>query len=98
MIFRLNPACIAYAGTKDKRGVTSQWLSIFKIEPKRLHEASGLLRNIKIGNYCYKQKTLSLGDLKGNRFRIALRYQIYFPIKNFRDNEKIINYKMNIYT
>lgn len=31
------------------------------------------LKNIKIGNICFKHEPLKLGQLRGNRFRIALR-------------------------
>lgn len=31
------------------------------------------MRNIKIGNICFKNQPLKLGRLRGNRFRIALR-------------------------
>lgn len=44
-----------------------------KLHPKNLTTRTRCLKNIKIGNICFKDKPLKLGELKGNRFRIALR-------------------------
>ncbi|XP_030747841.1 pseudouridylate synthase 7 homolog [Sitophilus oryzae] len=62
---------ITYAGLKDRRAKTSQWFSIKKLIPFKLFKKR--VRNIRIGNIEFKDKPLALGDLKGNRFRIALR-------------------------
>lgn len=62
-----------YAGVKDRRAKTTQWISVRKVPPSKLIEKTKPLRNIKIGNFCFKDVPLKLGRLKGNRFRIALR-------------------------
>lgn len=62
-----------YAGVKDKRGKTTQWFSIRKMPPWKLITKTKTLRNIKIGNISFKDKPLKLGQLGGNKFRIALR-------------------------
>ncbi|XP_050540711.1 pseudouridylate synthase 7 homolog [Daktulosphaira vitifoliae] len=62
---------IKHAGTKDKRGNTTQMMSIRRIEANKLVKVSA--RNVWIGNYVYKDATLKLGDLKGNRFNMVLR-------------------------
>uniref|UniRef100_A0A1B6CNJ3 TRUD domain-containing protein n=1 Tax=Clastoptera arizonana TaxID=38151 RepID=A0A1B6CNJ3_9HEMI len=62
---------ISHAGTKDKRAVTTQKMSIKKILAEKLKALS--LWNVYLGNYEYKNKSLRLGDHNGNRFRIAIR-------------------------
>jgi tRNA pseudouridine13 synthase len=62
---------IKHAGTKDKRGNTTQMISVRKLNADNV--AKAYTRNIWTGNYVYKDFSLKLGDLKGNRFRIALR-------------------------
>ncbi|XP_070192243.1 pseudouridylate synthase 7 homolog isoform X2 [Littorina saxatilis] len=62
-----------YAGTKDKRGKTTQQITAHKIPPKRLQDLNKFLRNITVGNFSYVENKLRLGDLKGNRFTIVLR-------------------------
>lgn len=69
---RMKPNYFSYAGTKDKRGVTSQLMSVRKTRAERLL-ALGTMRGVKLGNFVYKNKSLRLGHLKGNHFRIAIR-------------------------
>lgn len=64
---------ITYAGTKDKRAKTTQWACIRRREPAVVVRAARRLRNITVGNFMFRDQPLKLGQLKGNRFRIALR-------------------------
>ncbi|XP_025197379.1 pseudouridylate synthase 7 homolog [Melanaphis sacchari] len=68
---RVKVNTIKHAGTKDKRGNTTQMLSVRKLNANNV--AKFYARNIWTGNYVYKDYTLKLGSLKGNRFRIVLR-------------------------
>lgn len=70
---KMKPALFAYAGTKDKRAKTSQWISVRKSEPSRICNAAKRCQGVRVGNFKFKPETLRLGSLKGNRFRIALR-------------------------
>lgn len=68
---RISQNSISYAGTKDRRGVTTQRMCIRRITAKRVN---ALNRNrLWCGNFQYKDDPLKLGQLKGNRFLIALR-------------------------
>ncbi|XKL64884.1 hypothetical protein PGB90_004970 [Kerria lacca] len=68
---RISQNWITYAGTKDRRAVTTQWICVKRINAKRI---SALSRNrLWFGNFKYTNKPLNLGDLKGNRFVIVLR-------------------------
>ncbi|KAJ1942256.1 multisubstrate pseudouridine synthase 7, partial [Linderina pennispora] len=73
-LLRVKPGCFGMAGTKDKRGVTVQKCSSFKIEHSRLIWASLKLQGARLGNFSYAPRDLSLGDLAGNQFQIVLRY------------------------
>ena len=70
---RIPASSFAYAGVKDKRAKTTQWFSVKKVEPWKLIIKTKSLWGVKIGNIAFKDKPLKLGDLKGNKFRIALR-------------------------
>ncbi|KAG0288435.1 multisubstrate pseudouridine synthase 7 [Linnemannia gamsii] len=62
-----------FAGTKDRRGITSQWVTAHKVKAERLLALNKGLRNMSLGNFSYVAKSLKLGDLNGNRFMITLR-------------------------
>ncbi|KAG0134720.1 pseudouridine synthase [Tuber indicum] len=66
----------SFAGNKDKRAVTVSWFSAYKVRAERLaqlNQGEGGLRGCHLGNFCYKDTGLGLGDLCGNEFVITLR-------------------------
>ncbi len=69
---------IGFAGTKDKRAITTQLISIYKGEAdaiSALHIPD--LTIVPVGN---SEQQISLGHLQGNRFHIALHeYQLPDP-------------------
>lgn len=74
--FGLEEAEVGYAGRKDARGVTTQWLSVpaRKVEPElEAVEALGELRLLEAKRH---QNKLRLGHLRGNRFTLHLRGSI----------------------
>ncbi|KAL7734092.1 hypothetical protein ACLKA6_011774 [Drosophila palustris] len=70
----LRPSQVNYCGTKDKRAKTTQSFCIKRRTPEAIANAARGMRNVYIGNFSFSSKTLKLGDLQGNRFRIALRH------------------------
>lgn len=79
---------ITYAGMKDKRGVTSQYCTVFQKTPQDLlvlnqncankSAGGGNTKNhgsciIRVGEFSYVDRELRLGMLSGNRFDIVLR-------------------------
>ncbi|CAA6658521.1 unnamed protein product [Spirodela intermedia] len=62
-----------FAGTKDKRAVTTQRVTVFKQYAKKLASLNNRLIGIKVGDFCHVQEGLVLGKLLGNRFTIVLR-------------------------
>jgi len=65
---------VNYCGTKDKRAKTTQSFCIKRRTPEAIVNATRGMRNVYIGNFSFTSNTLKLGDLQGNRFRIALRH------------------------
>ncbi|XP_043275494.1 pseudouridylate synthase 7 homolog [Venturia canescens] len=70
---RIESSLFNYAGTKDRRAHTTQWVNIRKFSPKVIHDAARQVRGAFVGNFKFSKNALSLGMLKGNRFKIALR-------------------------
>lgn len=60
-----------FAGTKDKRAVTRQYVSCFGVNKEQLERIKA--DGIKIEFLGYKDEPISLGDLKGNSFVIRLK-------------------------
>lgn len=88
---KIKPSHFAYAGTKDKRAITSQWICAKKVEPQKICQAAKKTQGVRVGNFKFHADTLRLGDLKGNRFKIALRSvkgeqeEIAKSLESFRD-------------
>lgn len=62
---------IGYAGRKDARAITRQWISVEHIETDTLRNLN--LNNIKILEVTRHGNKLKIGHLSGNRFIIRLR-------------------------
>ncbi len=62
---------ISFAGTKDKRALTAQWISLRGVRWKNLEELH--LKDIAFHTPVYMRKRLRLGDLRGNHFRVRVR-------------------------
>lgn len=65
----ISKKCIGFAGTKDKRAVSTQRISIYKIKP---NVSELKIRDIQIFPLCYSNKRVELGDLWGNRFTVKV--------------------------
>ena len=89
------PKTIKFAGNKDKRGITTQKLSLYNTLP---NEITGMTKskhwnkNIEISNFSFSDKELRLGLLKGNQFCVCFRF-----VENINKNDfenllkKIVN-------
>ncbi len=61
---------IGFAGTKDKRAVTTQLFSFENVPPERIQ---GLrLKDLEVLDAVRSDRPLEIGDLAGNRFRIVV--------------------------
>jgi len=66
---------IGYAGTKDRRAITTQRMSAHRMKPERLAALNKIANpmGIWLGDFGYSRTPVKLGDLKGNEFIITLR-------------------------
>lgn len=62
---------IGFAGTKDKRGVTSQYMSFEDVDVAAV--SSLRISDVSVDAVQRSPRALSLGDLLGNSFRIRIR-------------------------
>ena len=62
---------IGYAGLKDARAVTSQFMSLPKVPPERVLDIRH--RKFRVLSAIRNEKPLRIGYLKGNRFTIRIR-------------------------
>ncbi|XP_021742225.1 multisubstrate pseudouridine synthase 7-like [Chenopodium quinoa] len=69
----VQPKSFGFSGTKDKRSVSTQQVTMFKQRASKLASLNAKLIGIKLGDFCYVREGLQLGQLFGNRFTITLR-------------------------
>eukprot|EP01022_Parablepharisma_sp_SALTPOND_P000831 TRINITY_DN105118_c0_g1_i1.p2 TRINITY_DN105118_c0_g1~~TRINITY_DN105118_c0_g1_i1.p2 ORF type:complete len:395 (+),score=41.87 TRINITY_DN105118_c0_g1_i1:76-1260(+) len=78
-IFRLsritgkNVKSFMFAGTKDKRGITTQKVCVFTHDSSKTQGQLCHITGLRLGNFTEGKESLQLGDLQGNRFCLALR-------------------------
>ena len=71
------PKQFQIAGNKDKRGITSQRITINRCNAEQLirqQRTKDWDNKIKVGSFERVHKPLKLGSLMGNRFSVALRF------------------------
>jgi len=68
---RISQKRFGWAGTKDKRAVTSQRISIMNLDESDLKKIN--LPDLKIRVLGRTNRAVGLGDLRGNSFRITIR-------------------------
>lgn len=78
---RMKPRSFQFAGTKDRRAVTVQRVSVERVLINPMISAGRTLRNAYIGNFEYRPHPLQLGELTGNEFVITLRdCDFHYPV------------------
>lgn len=76
----MRPANFCFAGTKDRRAVTSQLVSAWRLDPKKLLNSVRRYNKrpfLKVGNFSFKKDPLKLGQLSGNKFDIVIRHLVH---------------------
>ena len=78
---RMDARSFQFAGTKDRRAVTVQRVSVERALVHAMISAGRTLRNAYIGNFEYRPHPLQLGELTGNEFIITLRdCDFHYPV------------------
>lgn len=72
-LLKIKPGMFGYAGTKDRRAITTQWVSVYRVRAEQLQNLNSALRNLCVGNFRYCKEPLKLGSLSGNQFIVTLR-------------------------
>ncbi|KAK1789491.1 hypothetical protein P4O66_015408, partial [Electrophorus voltai] len=69
------PSDFSYAGTKDKKGITYQSMTVKKISPQRLVELTPEFerRGMQLSRIIPASEPLRLGRLQGNHFDLVIR-------------------------
>src|SRR5437867_12043558 len=62
---------IGFAGTKDKRALTTQFFSFENVPPEAIKALR--MKDIEVLDLSRSDRPLEIGDLVGNRFQIVLR-------------------------
>ncbi|OQO05904.1 hypothetical protein B0A48_10000 [Cryoendolithus antarcticus] len=70
---KLNIRNVGFAGTKDRRGVTVQRVSMYRVRKEQLLPITRMARNWHIGDLTHSNRGLELGELRGNEFHLTLR-------------------------
>lgn len=78
----INAKDISFAGTKDRRAVTEQLISVRDYYEKRIKGVK--LKGIEVSFYGRGDERIKLGDLKGNAFRITARNLSKKPLRESR--------------
>ncbi|KAK5627784.1 hypothetical protein RRF57_003499 [Xylaria bambusicola] len=86
---RLHPKAFGAAGTKDRRAVTVQRVSIKNRSPNSLIAVNERINNVKIGDFKYEQDPIRLNDHDGNEFVIVLKNCIFSGTENLSFEEKL---------
>ncbi|KAI9907539.1 hypothetical protein PsorP6_016537 [Peronosclerospora sorghi] len=74
----MNVSSFTYAGTKDKRGITTQLCTVYRGSKEKLEKVNRAeyeldTCNFLVGNATFVPERINLGDLRGNRFSITIR-------------------------
>ena len=87
---KMKPPVFQFAGTKDRRAVTVQRVSVFRVLIERMIQVGRRMHSGKIGNFEYRPYPLQLGESAGNEFTITLRdCDFHYPIPV--DSEEMAN-------
>lgn len=87
----MKPRSFAFAGTKDRRAVTVQRVSVFRKMADHLASLNKDMRGSRIGDFTYEKHGLELGDLTGNEFLITLR-DCQFPGGENLEGAALVNH------
>jgi tRNA pseudouridine13 synthase len=77
---------MGFAGMKDKRAVTRQWICVVNGDPEKIKELEEKLYKVKILKIKQNEKKLRIGQLIGNKFRLLIR-----ETENPEEDVKIAN-------
>jgi tRNA pseudouridine13 synthase len=82
---------IGFSGTKDKRAITTQTISLYKVREEHLKKVN--IKGLTIEPLGYSNNPISLGRHEGNKFKITVRNLDSYPESiNLGNKKKFVNY------
>ncbi|AUB55150.1 tRNA pseudouridine(13) synthase TruD [Methanobacterium subterraneum] len=87
---KINRKQMGFAGMKDKKAVTRQWICVSNKTPEELQGLGEKLHNVKIIDIIPNQKKLRMGQLVGNKFRLMVR-DVEDPGTAAQEAQEILN-------
>lgn len=88
-ILQISQKRISVAGTKDKRALTTQKISIYDVDAPKIEKI--YLKDVELKVLGRSRKSVELGDLWGNDFRITIRNIVHSPEETSKLLEKTTN-------
>ncbi|XDG00790.1 hypothetical protein ABKA04_000405 [Annulohypoxylon sp. FPYF3050] len=88
-LLNLKPSFFGTAGTKDRRAVTSQRVSIRRRNPQAMASLNAKLYNIRIGDFTFEKYPIHLGQHGGNEFVIVLKNCHFNGTENLTFEQKL---------
>src|SRR3989344_5751746 len=70
IILKIPRKYIGFAGNKDRRAITTQYISVYKVTKEKLEKLNITDANLEFLGY--GKTPITLGSLLGNRFKIKL--------------------------
>eukprot|EP01031_Cornospumella_fuschlensis_P028057 gene28057-33875_t len=72
---RISTNSITFNGTKDKRGITAQKLTVYRKKPSDFKKINTYPHNpiMRVGDFAFTSQCARLGKLSGNQFELVLR-------------------------
>lgn len=68
---RVSRKRISFAGTKDKRSISTQFFSFYRLQPQKIRDLQ--IKDVSVEEVFYSDESLHIGDLIGNSFHIIIR-------------------------
>ncbi|KAH8740942.1 hypothetical protein FG386_002488 [Cryptosporidium ryanae] len=91
-----NHKSFGIAGLKDRRGITTQRVSAYKVLEEHLVYATTSRnwdRNVRICDFKYEHDQINIGDLKGNLFHVVIRDLKIAENEHTANENKIVTIK-----
>lgn len=71
--YKISRKRMGFAGMKDKKAITRQWICVSNMEPENLQDIEEKFYNVKVLEITRNEKKLRIGQLVGNKFKILIR-------------------------
>ncbi len=86
----INRKRMGFAGMKDKRAVTRQWLCVANSEVEEIEKLKDKLYKVEILKIMQNEKKLRIGQLVGNKFRLLIR-DTEDPVKDSETANEVLD-------